>query len=356
MVATTQTPLLKGIGSVIPAADPGDSPSSLASVRSVWTTDHADSRAFATARAALAALLIARRITRLWLPAYSCRTLADGALAAGVDLAWYGTDDRLNPDVTTVRTALADGDAVLAIAWFGRPPDPAFQHLAADHPDLLIIEDRAQALDPRGGIDGAVRLYSPRKLLGVADGGILVGDDLPQPPTQPAWPDVWTANDARRADPDGLAPPDWFPDYQSRETGFDATPRRCSDRTLTALDHIDLPREADARRRNWQALAGPLDRLALWSIPAPDFAPLAFPVVVADAAALVAYLADRRIWAARHWADLPSPETFAAAYDLARRCVSLPLDSRYGPQDMQRVSEAVLDFVTAQPLQAGGAR
>lgn len=356
MVAATETPLPKGIGSVIPAADAGGPPPVGPTVWSAWTAGQADSRAYATARAALTALLIARGIRRLWLPAYGCRALLEGALAAGVAVAWYGVDRQLNPDVTTVRAGLARDDAVLAIAWFGRPPDAAFQALANDHPDILIIEDRAQALDPHGGIDGAVRLYSPRKLLGVADGGLLVGRDLPPPASLPPLPDLWLTNDARRADPDGLAPAGWFPACQSREAAFDTAPRRCSDRTLTALGHIDLEREADVRRQNWRALAGPLDQLALWSIPDPDFAPLAFPVVVTDAAALVAHLAGHRIWAARHWADLPCPDSFTTAHDLARRCVSLPLDGRYGPDDMQRVAGAVLAFAAGPTAQADGAR
>lgn len=334
----------KGIGSVIPAAERNGSPSTEPTVWSAWTTGQADSRAFGTARAALAVLLVARSIKRLWLPAYGCRALVEGATRAGVECAWYGVDDQLNADVESVRAGLAPDDAVLALAWFGRPPEAAFQTLALDFPDLLIIEDRAQALDPGAGIDGAIRLYSPRKLLGVADGGLLVGRCLPGPATQPAVPGLWAANDGRQADDQGHDPDSWFPAYQTREAGLDAEPRRCTDRTLAALDFIDLRREADARRRNWEVLAARLAPFALWSVPAPDFAPLAFPVVVSDAAGLVAHLADQRIWAARHWADLPSPSRFRAAHRLSERCVSLPLDGRYRPPDMLRIADAVLEY------------
>lgn len=347
---------LEGIGSVIPAAGTDDSLSSGQSVWSAWTDGQAENRSYATARAALAALLAAREIKRLWLPAYCCRALAEGAQAAGVELVWYGVDEGLNADLNAVESELIGGDAILAIAWFGRPADAAFQRLAAKFPDLLIIDDRAQALDPRESIQGAVRLYSPRKLLGVADGGILVGRDLPAPAIHAAQTDLWATNDARRADPDGLDPGSWFPAYQAREAAFNAEPRRCSERTLAALDNIDLESESDARKRNWRVLAASLSHLALWSIPDPKFAPLAFPVVISDAAGLAAHLAEKRIWAARHWIDLPSPEHFHDAHVLSRRCVSLPLDSRYGSRDMQRIIDAVLDYTTLRRPQTDGAR
>lgn len=340
----------KGIGSLIPAADRASPSVCAATVWSAWTVGQGDNRAFATARAALAALLVARRVKRLWLPAYVCRALVEGVTRAGVEPIWYGVDDRLNCDVEAVRAGLAPDDAVLTICWFGRPPEAKFQMLASDFPSLLIIEDRAQALDPGTGIPGAIRLYSPRKLLGVADGGLLVGADLPAPPTQPGLPDLWTANDLRRADTEGRDPDTWFPVYRAREAAFDAEPRCCSDRTLAALDLVEIQPEADGRRRNWESLAAHLAPFALWSDPAPQFAPLAFPVVVPNAADFVAHLADRRIWAARHWEKLPSPRRFDAAHRLSARCVSLPLDGRYGRPEMMRIVDAVREFAGAAPL------
>ena len=354
------TVLSAAIGSVIPSADREDQPVNGATVWSAWTADGEDSRLYQAARAALAALLVARGIKRLWMPAYSCRVLVDGAFEARVEPVWYGVDAQLNADVDAIFAGIAPDDAVLAIAWFGRPPDAAFQTLANTCPGNLIIEDRAQALDPRGGIEGAIRLYSPRKLLGVGDGGLLVGSNLPPQPVEPARPDLWGPNDNRRADADGRDPASWFPAYQAREAAFDARPRRASDRTAAALARIGFDREAEARRRNWRALAIPLADVALWPVSAPDFAPLAFPVIVSDAADLVAYLASQRIWAARHWADLASPAQYREAHELSRRCVSLPLDGRYDQEDMVRVADAVRAFAAAGasdgPLQAAGAR
>jgi len=97
-----------------------------------------------------------------------------------------------------------------------------------------------------------------------------------------------------------------------------------------------------SRRQNCQALASDLADFALWPIENPTFAPLAFPILVQDAGDAVRALAEDRIWAPRHWAELPSdPSEFPDAAWLSRHCLSLPLDQRYGAEDMQRVSAAV---------------
>jgi hypothetical protein len=334
--------MLKGLGSVLPSPDPS-APSVADSVWSVWTRDTPDVAAFATARAALAALLGSRKIRRLWLPAYCCDTLLHAPQSLGIEVAWYGVDEQLNAVVTDLDVGLATGDAALVIAYFGRAPDEGLRALAAGRPDVLWIEDRAQALDTGVASSGSVTLYSPRKLLGVADGGILVGEHLPSPSGHAAdEAELWRPNDLRRADPDGLSPQDWFSAFRARETAFDATPAPCSRRTLASLRSVSRYAEAEARRRNWCVLAVRLKGVALWSDPTLAFAPLAFPIVVDDVTALAGRLAERRIWAARHWADLPSPKAFAAAHALSGRCVSLPLDGRYNAEDMNRIADAVL--------------
>lgn len=326
---------VKGIGSVLPAPEPA---SVVISAFSEITAGH-DWRGFRTARAALAALLGHRGIKRLWLPAYCCTSLADGA--GNCETAWYSTGHRLEVAPGAL-DGVRSGDAVLVIDYFGRRPSEAVRRMARDH-DLLWIEDRAQALAPDAPPFGEIVLHSPRKLWGVGDGGILVGPNLPEA-TGSEDLDVFAPNDLRAADPDGFAPKPWFDAFRAREAAFDATPRPISARTVETLKTIDFLPEIAARKANWTALAAALPDLALWPIDRPDFAPMAFPVVVNDAGALSAHMAANRIWCARHWAELPSPQSFAAEHDLSRRCLSLPLDGRYDSSDMERIVATIRNF------------
>jgi len=117
-----------------------------------------------------------------------------------------------------------------------------------------------------------------------------------------------------------------------------AAPAAMSARSLSALAATPARPLTAQRRRNWQALAKRLGAFALWSDQQSDFAPLAYPIVVADAAAAVEALAAERVWAPRHWPVLPSPAAaFSVAHALSQRLLSLPCDQRYGEADMDRV-------------------
>jgi hypothetical protein len=317
------------IGGVLPALEPRSVEHNL---WDRWTAGFTHTAAFSSARSAMAALLRQRQPKRLWLPAYVCQTVLDGA--AGWPVDWYAVDGALR----IVPPALEPGDAVLVINYFGRPA--RFEAPG----DVLVIEDRAQALDPGAPAFGDVVLYSPRKLLGVGDGGLLASNQpLPQP-GEPPTDGLWNTNDARAQDPDGFNPGAWRPAFIAREAGFEPDNRAMTPRTETALRGFDPAGEIAARQANWSVLSAGLADIALWPVDRGPFAPLAFPILADDAGKLAAHLADQRIWAPRHWAELPSPASFTAAHDLARRCLSLPLDGRYGPVDMARIVEAVQSY------------
>ncbi len=318
------------------------------SVLNAWTANFTRLEAFQSARAALAALLRDAGARRIWLPAYICTSLFEGAKASGATVRFYRLDDGLEPDAAGLSREIAAGDAVLGVDYFGFAA-PAFCDLRRRFDDLLWIEDRAQALEP-GPAWGEVLIYSPRKLLGVADGGLLVANQPLPRPALPAKPDLWAPEEARARDPEGRSPESWYPLFGAREAGLGPSPAAATSRTLRALSSTLMAPESSARRANWRQLAEGLADLALRPERELDVAPLAFPIVVEDAQGLQGALARERIWAPRHWAELPNEAgDFPGEHALAQRLLSLPCDPRYGPADMARLIEAVLRLAQPQP-------
>ena len=318
------------IGSVLPWPEPTTG----ASLWARWTEGFAYVSAYGSARSALAAVLRAWCVRRVWLPAYACTALADAA--RGLETLWYGVDAALEPKLPGLRS----GDAVIGIDYFGRCPR-ILPHLAAARPDVFWIEDRAQALDTGRPAWGDVVLYSPRKLVGVAEGGLLVSQHrLPVPRGAPSSRCA-AAQHARRADPDGLRPDAWFPAFRLQEAAFATDDAPMMDATRHILQRIAASPLAAQRRANAALLAQALPDLALWPGP-PDFAPLAFPIRLNQRDGVAARLAQQGIYCARHWTELPShPARFPLAHRLSRQLLCLPCDQRYGPADMARIVAAL---------------
>ena len=338
----------KAIGGVMPAEPAGLLQPG--SVLEAWRGDFPHQAAFANARSALAALLVQRRTRRVWLPAYVCDAVAEGAAAAGADVRFYRVGETLEPDCAALARTLAADDAVVIVDHFGRAWADPWRELIARRPQALYVEDRAQALESGEAPLADATLFSPRKLLGVGDGGLLFARTPRPAPAGEADERVWSPQDARTADPEGVAPVQWRPLFLAVEASMTAGDAPATGRTLQALQSTALAPIADARRANWRLLAEALGRWALWPERSPRFAPLAFPILTADAALAVAALAQERIWAPRHWPQLPSDAAaFPDAHRLAGACVSLPLDQRYGPADMARIIEAVTARVPPYP-------
>lgn len=313
-----------------------------------WSEGWANREAFGSARAALAALLRSRSVHRVWLPAYVCPAVADGVRAAGAQTCFYPVSQRLEADLACVERGARAGDAVIGVAFFGGDGDSRFADARRRLDDVLWVADRAQALDAAPPLWADAAIYSPRKLVGVADGGLIYAQGAIGAPTLPAQA-LWAPEEARALDRSGAAPQTWYALFQAREAAVSAAPTQMGRRSLTALEAMPAKPMADARRRNWRRLAERLGAFALWPEIDPDFTPLAFPIVVPDAARAVRTLASERIWAPRHWPLLPSPaDDFAEAHALSRRLVSLPCDQRYGEADMHRVADAVLRLLTPQ--------
>ncbi len=315
-------------------------------VWSRWVGSEATAWTLQNARSALNALWTVYRPARIFLPAYICVEVAE-AVPNGIPIHYYEVDERLHPIVHVLAHRLRSGDHVLAVDYFGRCPSDEFLALARSRSDIGWIEDRAQALDP-GPEWGTWQLYSPRKLLGVPDGGILVASSRADPldalPTKAPEDFAFVLPYLARAeDPCETDNARWYEMYVRAEDRMATGRVRMTEMTTAALKTIDAAADGAIRRTNYRVLHS---RLRDWAFIPDDqitFAPLGFPVRVPSASALANHLRQHRVFAARHWQALPSPPSeHPVAHRLADELLTLPCDYRYSPADMHEVAEEVL--------------
>ena len=310
----------------------------------------------ANARGGLRLLAQSLRPKQVWLPSYLCgdMLLAFEGLACKVD--FYEIDAFLRVPTASWMDSLLEDDLVVAIDYFGFPTDPIFLE-AVQARRAWIVEDSCQALlTERVGEMADFVLYSPRKFLGVPDGGVLCACSprahrtgifkIPlRPPPQNWWFDALTAAVWRRDFDLAGNDPAWFALFQQSEKSTPVEPYAMSELAQTILLRKFSPSKAiTARRINYQYLLGKIGHIALFPDLPAGVVPLGFPVRCPNRGAVRKKLFDNKIFPPIHWfIDGIVPNFFKASHQLAREIMTLPCDQRYTPEDMARVADCLLD-------------
>ncbi|MBX9616658.1 MAG: hypothetical protein K2X25_13765 [Caulobacteraceae bacterium] len=316
------------------------------SVLDNWAGDRPHA-AFVNARSAFAALVARLAPSTVWLPAWLCRDMVQPAWS---DRArFYPVGPGYQPDLSGVLADAQAGDLLLVHAAFGLPVDETTRATLAGRPDLHVVEDRAQALDAGPGSGASWTLYSPRKLFGVADGGLLVPRDrdviLPRPDAVPDPGALWYAADLRAADLAGSDNALWHAANQTKEAAMGVSREAMTADSLALLYTTPMSSLTKPRLRNWMALDR---RLRRWSaLPANPVAPPLGYVLDLEPQTrdrLRTRLIAARVFAAVHWPELASPaDRFPREHDWTRRLLTLPCDHRYSEGEMTSMADLVVE-------------
>jgi hypothetical protein len=286
-------------------------------------------------------------------PSYICNDVTAAAIKAQVNVSYYPVDSQLTPDLDFLDDHIRPGDHVMVVCYFGRPLDQGVYSLVVRHAEVVWIEDRSQALWIGDTPCLNYTLYSPRKVIGVPDGGVVVSHGSSLPPPLPhethtsltfMVPSLWRAED-----PDGIHGSECYQLYKTKESDQRPGSLPMSRLTQARLMTIDLQPFISARQRNYQHLETGLGAYAFYpqnSAPV-NFAPFGFPVRLKCLDPVLSGLHRAKIFAARYWEHLPSsPKDCANAHTLSQQLLMLPCDQRYTQADMDYIIEVTQTLIT----------
>ena len=295
---------------------------------------HSGALSLNTGRNCLEYILRAQGYRRVYLPYYSCEVLLEPFNKLGVEYTFYHINERLELDE---EIQLRDGEALLCINYYGLKQDHV-ERLAAKYGQQLIV-DNTQAFYAQP-IDGIDTFYSCRKYFGVADGaylycGKLLEMELDQ---DQSWERMGYL--LKRLD---LSPESAYADFRARSSELHNNPIK----TMSALTHrimasIDYQQAAQRRRDNYKLLDQALKNKNLISLPLADSAvPMVYPFLTEDDT-LRKRLIDNKIFVAQYWPNvLDWCEADSKAYQLTHYLLPLPIDQRYGEDDMKRIIQMI---------------
>jgi hypothetical protein len=193
-------------------------------------------------------------------------------------------------------------------------------------------------------------LFSPRKFLGVPDGGILadirggvLGAAEPEPPPARWWLKALEAAVLRREFDRHGGDRRWFDLFREVEAEYPVGPYAMSQLSAALLQHaFDYAAIALRRRENYRELLRDLGEIAVFRDLPAGVVPAGFPIRHPARDRIRLDLFDHRIYPPVHWAlGGIVPESFSASHRLAAEIMTLPCDQRYGAEDMRRMARCV---------------
>ena len=108
---------------------------------------------------------------RVWLPLYTCHSVADILDYYNIPYTFYNIDEAFNP----VNVVMKPGDVLVWTNYFGILKDDQIQAIYNQYKDVIF--DNTQAFFSQPVLD-AYNVYSCRKFFGVPDGAYLIHKDL----------------------------------------------------------------------------------------------------------------------------------------------------------------------------------
>lgn len=295
-----------------------------------------------TARNALEYILLQLPDAKMiYLPLYTCEAIVEPLKILSVSFNFYHINMNLE---MKEEVPVEKGTYVIVNNYFG-VKDAYVAQMAEKYGKHLIV-DNAQALFAPV-LQGVKAIYSARKFVGVADGGFAVGvPDLPLL----MYDEDTTEHDSHLLIRKQREAEAGFRAFRENEKQLsNQSIYRMADSTQDILQHIDYEKVVEKRRENYRVLHDALKELNQLQLPNLDsFAcPMVYPFLPKDSADLRQRLIDNRIYVARYWPNVLNwcrPDDIEEI--LAKDMIPLPIDQRYGEEEMKRIIEIIKKYLT----------
>jgi hypothetical protein len=287
-------------------------------------------------RNALACLLKARNIERLYIPYFLCNSVSDVCGREGVAVSYYSIDRHFHP---VFDRKLAKHEYLYIVNYYGQITNE--QIIAWKEEYKNVIVDNVQSFFQRP-VNGVDTVYSCRKFFGVPDGGYLstdisVTDQLEKDVSKDRMKHILGRFEGCASD--------YYSDFKANDRSFvDLPPRKMSDLTHNLLRAVDYDGARNRRNDNFRILDLALAQYNALELRFPD-GPYCYPFYCENGMELKKQLAEKKIYIATLWPNvLKMQDTLAK--DFSENILPIPCDQRYDKNDMLRIIEEVMKCIS----------
>ena len=285
-----------------------------------------------TGRNCLEYILRARGYKKVYVPYYTCEAVMEPINKLDISYEFYHID--IHFEIRDRFTLKAD-EALLYTNYFGLKQRYVEQLAEKIGEQLIVDNTQAFYAKPISGID---TFYTCRKFFGVADGAYLYTDKLLDDEFEQDKSYDRMEHLLKRID---LSAEEGFADFRKVDDGLNNQPiRKMSKLTQRIMQSIDYEAAAKKRRENYQMLHNVLGeennlQLSLDK----DAVPMVYPFLTSTKG-LRERLIENKVFVARYWPNVLEWTTENdIEYFLAYQMQPLPIDQRYGKEEMKKIIE-----------------
>lgn len=273
-------------------------------------------------------------VRKIWIPDYTCNSIRKTVEDLDITYDIYPVDQKFEP---AYLPSLSDNEYIVINNYFGIK-DGFVKKMIDLYKDQLII-DNTQAWFHNSA--ASLSFYSPRKYFGVPDGGIAYLNNIDFYHVEQDSSYGRMEHLLKRLD--GFTG-EGYEDFKRLSSGFTDMPvKQMSNLTRRLLESIDYSMTKRIRCRNFEILHSALQNSNMLELPQPGSyeCSMAYPYRV-DSPGLRKYLIDNNIFVPGYWQDvLDNPDSGYMARYLSESLLALPIDQRYGEEEMNYIIKTI---------------
>jgi len=285
-------------------------------------------------------LEITKRMPKIiWLPYYYCDAVSCLLKKSGYSVDYY----TLREDFSIVMPhQFSSEDLLVFVDYFGISGDSVRRDI-----NSLGLADNAvvdACMSLWFDIDRDVPIfYSPRKFIGVPDGGWLRNSKVSLNLAREKMP-ISQIREAHLHSRAGGNLEKGRDEFTTAEKSFndDLSPNCMSATTKKMISSVDFDGVFNKRISNYTYLKSGLESVGLNCPEIPSGAcPLCCPVKYSDAANLKMVLMTEQIYCPHYWPDIVVPSYDKKSLELLNKTLFLPIDHRYTSNDMDKIIQVI---------------
>ena len=295
---------------------------------------HQGGIALNTGRACLSLILQKIKPTKVYLPYYSCHALRVPLLDHNTPFVFYAIDEDLLPLYIPELNA---GELIVLVNYFGLK-DNEITRIIAEVKGQVVV-DNTHAFFREGYSGGTLSFNSARKFFGVADGAFLYGlevdiESLDRFGSENIEPNVLRLAGRQKEAYQA------FVDYEETITSDVKRISVLSERLISLVDFESCARKRVGNFEYLHSILGSLNQLKIGDTV--SGVPLCYPFVHSEPIDKT-FFHKKGLFIPTFWQEVVTQgvEGYAFEKNFAQCLLPLPIDHRYGEQDMEVIGELV---------------